>query len=141
MSRCPCSLDCLHCHCSQQVMTAIHLRHPFLIFVVRLEQLMMNEIHQIMLIGDSAFSLTFFFHTHLNTFLVTTVLATIALPFIDDTISIISTCVCQVFAHRTFEETFTSFATRREEREKATEDEHFQSSGKRNLPVNTIMFA
>ena len=109
---------------------AIPLRHPGLPFVVRLEQLMTEEINQILLSRDRASSPTFFFHTNLNTFLVTAVLATIALPFIDDTISIVSACVCQVFAHRTFEETFAPFTAtcQDEEKNQAVENEDLPSS-------------
>lgn len=54
---------------------------------------------------------TFSFHAHRQTFHVATVLASVSLTLIYDTVSVISTGVGQIFSHSSFEETFTTFTT------------------------------
>ena len=53
---------------------------------------------------------TFSFHSHRQTFLISTILTSITLPFVNNTTPFLSASIGQIFSHRPFEESFTSLA-------------------------------
>jgi hypothetical protein len=53
----------------------------------------------------------FAFHAAGQAFLIPTILASVALSFINCAILVLTTSVGQIFAHSSFEETFAAFAT------------------------------
>jgi len=54
---------------------------------------------------------SFALHTTVETFLVTTILTTIPLLLVDDTIAILSTCIRKVLADGALKEAFAALAT------------------------------
>lgn len=66
----------------------------------------------------SLFLHSFSLHSTVETFLVTTILTSVALLFIDDAILFLSTRVRQVLSHGSLEEAFAPFATEEENEKK-----------------------
>ena len=54
---------------------------------------------------------TFAFHPHHKALLITTVLTSVALSFVDEAGSVLPTGVGQLLPHRTFEKSLATFAT------------------------------
>ena len=55
--------------------------------------------------------LTFSLHAHIETLHISTVLTSVSLSFIDHTVAVISTCVCQVFPYCTLKKALAAFTT------------------------------